>query len=101
MKRNERRRMTRKQSLPVEQQKSSTWWEGTVDMVPFPCSSEMTCLHDHTIPEHTLRFTRCPIVTYHSPREDRQSHSQKLASHHHSSYPSRLSDAQDLLPFDR
>lgn len=63
MKRNERRRMARQQSLPVEQQKSSTWWEGTEDMAPFPCSYDMS--HEHTIHEHTLRSTHCPIATYH------------------------------------
>jgi hypothetical protein len=73
MKRNERRRTVRKESLPVEQQKSSTWWEeGTEDMVRFPCSHDMMHPHDHTIHEHTLRSTRCPIATYQSPQEDRR-----------------------------
>lgn len=62
--------MARQQWLPVEQQMSSTWWEGTEDMAPFPCSYDMTCPHDHTIREHTLRSTRCPIATYHSPQEE-------------------------------
>src|SRR5215467_9631966 len=78
MKRNERRRMARKQALPVEQQKSSTWWEGTEDMAPFPPSHDMMCSHDHTIHEHTLRSTRCPIATYDSPREDPRTRLRKL-----------------------
>jgi hypothetical protein len=40
-------------------------------MASFPCSYEMTCPHDHTSYEHTLRSTRCPIATYHSPQEER------------------------------
>lgn len=80
MKRNERRRTVRKESLPVEQQKSSTWWEeGTEDMVPFPCSHDMMHPHDHTIHEHTLRSTRCPIATYQSPQEDRRTGQQDRA----------------------
>jgi hypothetical protein len=68
MKRNERRRMARQQSLPVEQQRTSTWWEGTEDMAPFPCSYDMS--HEHTIHEHTLRATPCPIATFHIPQEE-------------------------------
>jgi len=63
MKRNDRRRMVRKQPLPVEHQKNGTWWEGTEDMVPFPCSGEMTYSYGHTMHEHTLRSTRCTIAS--------------------------------------
>ena len=70
MKRNERHRMARKQSLSVEQQKTNAWGEGTEDMAPFPCSYDMTYSHDHTVHEHTLRSRCCPTATYHCPQEE-------------------------------
>ncbi len=39
-------------------------------MVPFPCSPDMTRLYDHTIHEHTLRSTRCPITISRSLQQE-------------------------------
>jgi len=62
---------------PVAFSKRSQLWEGTDDMVPFPHSHEMTHPHDHTIGEHTLNYTGCPITVSHgNPQEERWKKSQ-------------------------
>jgi len=55
---------------PVAFSKRKQLWEGTDDMVPFPHSYEITHPHDHTIREHTLKYTGCPITVSHGNPQD-------------------------------